>query len=438
MGEVRRRTTKYCTTCQRTATPACVEAGHAIEIRFGAIWWVRYYRHGIRHEESSKSSDQSVAERLLKIREAEAVMGGPVDARYGRIRFHEAAADLLTDYQVNGKRSFQQVKRRIERILTPWFGRVRLNEITTSDITTYTADRHKKGAANATINRELALLKRMFTLAKRAKKLGDVPHIPMLAEDNIRRGFFEREQFLAVRRHLPVALQAVATFAYYTGWRTKSEILPLEWRQVDRVAGIVRLEPGTTKNREGRTFTYAQVSDELRAVIDGLWDAHQALEREGVICPYVFQRRGRPIKSYRKAWVTACTAAGCPGRIPHDFRRTAVRNLVRGGVSETIAMRMTGHKTRSVFDRYDIVSEEDLADGARKLGAYVSALDATGTIQGQTTSKADAEAFRDRIAATATTRAKSATRKQLPRWASGGPPGDRTRDTVIKSHVLYH
>src|SRR6185312_2356136 len=117
----------------------------------------------------------------------------------------------------------------------------------------------------ATINRELAALKRMFTLAIRSAKLMHRPHIPMLREDNTRRGFFERAQFEAVRAHLPLPLQAVATFAYYTGWRTKSEILPLKWSQVDRVAGIVRLEPGTTKNREGRTFKYSEIA-ELRSV----------------------------------------------------------------------------------------------------------------------------------------------------------------------------
>ena len=73
---------------------------------------------------------------------------------------------------------------------------------------------------------------------------------------------------------------------------------------------------------------------------------------------------GKVIKSFRKAWLAACRAAGYPARIPHDFRRTAVRNLIRAGIPETVAMSMTGHKTRSVFMRYDIVSEGDL-DSAR-------------------------------------------------------------------------
>ena len=87
----------------------------------------------------------------------------------------------------------------------------------------------------------------------------------------------------------------------------------------------------------------------------------------GVLIPVVFHIEGNPFKSYRKAWKTACRKAGLPGRIPHDLRRTAVRNLVRAGVSEVVAMKMTGHKTRSIFDRYDIVSQGDLNDAARKL-----------------------------------------------------------------------
>ena len=155
-----------------------------------------------------------------------------------------------------------------------------------------------------------------------------------------------------------------------------SEILTLQWHQIDRTAGVIRLEPGTTKNREGRTFQYRELV-EVDAAIEALWTRHEALTAKGIIAPHVFCRGGgQPIKSFYTRWDQACTAAGCPGRIPHDMRRTAVRNLNRAGVPETVAMKITGHKTRSVFDRYDITSEEDLAEAARKLQAL------TGTISG--------------------------------------------------------
>jgi integrase len=386
----------------------------------GDVWWIRYYRNGRRFEESARSEKRQAAVDLLKIREGDVAKGIPVSSKVGQLRFEDAGKALVADYQVNKKRSIGHVKRNLKK-LGAWFGGRRMAELRTSDVIVYTANRQTQGAMNSTINRELASLKRMFTLAVRGGELMARPHIPMLREDNTRKGFFERAQFEAVRSHLPSALQAVATFAYYTGWRTKAEILPLEWRHVDRAAGVVRLEPGTTKNREGRQFKYAEL-DELRSVIEGLWSVHEALEQRGLICPYVFFVRvlqkkleARRVRNFRKAWIAACKLAGCPARIPHDFRRTAVRNLVRAGVSDTIAMKMTGHKTGSVFDRYDITSEEDLAEASRRLQTL------TGTITG-TIWTSDTDAIKTRLAKVVRT-------KRLV----GGPPGDRTRDTVIKS-----
>jgi len=156
-------------------------------------------------------------------------------------------------------------------------------------------------------------------------------------------------------------------FAYITGWRIPSEVLTLQWRQVDFEARTVRLDPGTTKNREGRVFPF---TDDLKVLLEAQRTLTDMYQREAdKICPWVFHRSGKPIKDYRGAWRAATTAAGCPGRIPHDFRRTAVRNLVRAGVPERVAMMLTGHKTRSVFERYNIVSGGDLLDAARKLDA---------------------------------------------------------------------
>ena len=170
------------------------------------------------------------------------------------------------------------------------------------------------------------------------------------------------------------AIRPVVTFAYITGWRIASEVLSLEWRQVDFRAGEVRLDPGTTKNDDGRTFP---MTNALRALLEAHHAEHLRLKQAGQIVPWVFFRmaaRGRggerhpkPIRTFGKAWTAACVAAGCPARIPHDFRRTAVRNLVRAGVPERVAMKLTGHKTRGVFDRYDITSPGDLRAAVRKL-----------------------------------------------------------------------
>ena len=212
----------------------------------------------------------------------------------------------------------------------------------------------------------------MFTLGIEDKKLLHRPKIPMLKERNARQGFFEADEFEAVCEHLPEDIRAVVTFGYCTGWRINSEVLPLEWRQVDFRAGVVCLERYTTKNDDGREFPFGAYPA-LRDLLQRQYELTRRLEKtRGEIIATVFHRNGQPIGSFYGAWRSACAKAGYPGRIPHDLRRTAVRNLVRAGCSELVAMELTGHKTRSVFDRYSISSGDDrrqaveqLADAAR-------------------------------------------------------------------------
>jgi integrase len=214
-----------------------------------------------------------------------------------------------------------------------------------------------------------------LNLARRAGKINSAPLLPMkLAERNVRKGFFERDDFVRHRSALPEHLRPVTTFAYWTGCR-KAEILSLQWSQVDLRECVVRLNPGETKNDEPRLIPLAgellQMLKMQRQIRDERWPA----------CPWVFFRSGKRIKDVRGAWAKACIAADLcetineervPTKLFHDFRRTGVRNLVRAGVPERVAMAISGHKTRSVFDRYNIVSERDLLDAARKLTNYIS------------------------------------------------------------------
>jgi integrase len=339
----------------------------------GAVWWIKYYRNGIPMRESTDSDKESVAKNLLKQREGDIQRGLPISPRTNRVTFDELAEDELTDYKVNGKSSIADLQRRIDLHLKPYFGGWRAVNIGTAEIRKYVAKRQAEGATNGSINRELTALKRAFTLGMQAGKVTAKPYIQMLQEDNVRIGFFERQQFESVRSHLAPELRGLVTFAYITGWRIPSEVQPMTWRQVDLAAGRVRLDPGSTKNKEGRIFPFTA---ELRHVLEDQRAYTDTVQREqGIICPYVFHRAGRRIKAFRKGWKNACEAAGYPGRIPHDFRRTAVRNLESAGVSRSAAMKLTGHKTESVYRRYAIVAESDLQEAVRRL-------EAAGTIPG--------------------------------------------------------
>ncbi len=255
----------------------------------GKIWWIRYYRAGRRYEESANSSKKQAAIDLLKIREGDGARGVPVTAKIGRLRFEAAADDLIVDFRTNGKKLLSDVERRIRKHLAPFFGGRRMASLTTSDVRRYIAERQaettgtwkaydvvaKDGkvtnvpervrevakVSNAEVNRELTILKRMFSLAIQAGKLLHKPQIPLLREDNVRAGFFEHDQLVSLMAHLPAALGPVIAYVYITGGRVASEVLPLEWRQVDFAAGEIRLNAGTTKNREGRVFP---MTDDLR------------------------------------------------------------------------------------------------------------------------------------------------------------------------------
>ena len=350
----------------------------------GRIWWLRYYRDGRRFEESSGTDKYEKAKSLLKEREGDVAKGVPFSPSMGRLRFEDCHGGPRDRYTVNKRDSLDHLKRRIKLHLTPWFAGRRMTRLTSADINAYVLHRQTAGAAAASINRELAILKRAYTLAIRAGKLlpAHRPYIAMLQEHNLRTGFFEPEQFAAVKGKLKATLKPIAEFAYLTGWRVQSEVLPLQWRNVDMKAGVVTLDPGSTKNGEGRTV---YLTAALRTLLEGQETARDALKGKGTITPYVFTRRsGKPVKDFYKAWETACTAAGCPGKLLHDFRRTAVRNYVRAGISERVAMKLSGHKTRAVFDRYDIVSPGDLQAAAAALDRV------TGTISGTVNDSSDA------------------------------------------------
>jgi integrase len=165
-----------------------------------------------------------------------------------------------------------------------------------------------------------------------------------------------------VRAHLPKSYQDVLEFAYYSGWR-RNEILHLTWAEVDLAGGVIRLPATRSKTRTGRVLP---ISTPLRQVLD------RRSRRRVVGDPRVFRRDGVPVRRWRTALRDACRKAKVPHRLLHDCRRTAARNLVRAGVPERVAMMLTGHSTRAVFERYNIVNEEELLTAGERLATYVA------------------------------------------------------------------
>lgn len=342
--------------------------------RRGNTLWIKYYRRGRPYAESARTDSMEKAQQLLKLREGEIAQGKLPGVIFDRVRFDELAESLLREYRVNGRKSLDRAQLSVDH-LTSYFAGYRVPEITSQEIDRYKEYRMGQKAANGTINRELAALRRMLTLGQRSGKVSMIPYVSKLKENNVRKGFFEHGDFLALRDALPDHLKGYMTFAYRSGWR-KKEIINLKWTAVDLHQGIVRLEPGETKNDAGREI---YLDAELVEVFTRQWEKHKAAGR---ITPYVFPNQngtGR-ISDYRSAWHTACKKAGIGYRIPHDFRRTAVRNQIRAGVPDVVAMQVSGHKTRSVFMRYNIVSAEDLKEAAARQAEYLQKQPVTKTV----------------------------------------------------------
>ncbi len=333
----------------------------------GNTWWLKYFRNGKPYRESSETDKKMVAKKILERKEGDIAQGKVLGIQFDKISFDQLAEEFLTEYRINARKSLIRAERSVGH-LKGHFAGYKVSCINSPAINACIKSRLEEEAANGTINRELSALKRMLNLgARHTPPIVDrVPHIPMLKESNIRKGFFEHSEFIALRNALPPFLKGFVTFGYKTGWRI-SEITSITWAQVDRNQGIVRLEVGDTKNDEGRTV---YLDDELKELFNYQWDIHK---EKAVLIPCVFpnQLGTGPIKDIRGAWFKSLEKAGLQRRLFHDFRRTAVRNMVRSGIPERVAMMISGHKARSVFDRYNIVNQTDLKEAANRQSEYL-------------------------------------------------------------------
>jgi integrase len=277
------------------------------------IWWMKYYKDGRAFYESSRTTKREKAKDLLKVREGDIAKGENASPAHARFKFEDALRDYLTDQEVNDRVGIAKFKRRLELHLEPFFRGRRMTGIETADVRTYTLKRKRQGASNATINRELQALRRMFTLAVKGGRLLRKPHVPLLQEDNVRVGFLEETDMAKVLPLLPRDLAHVVEFAWITSWRVASEVLKMQWPQIDFEGGEIRLDPGTTKNRQGRVFP---MNADLRRILED----RKALKKDKQ--RLVFTRKGAPSSRCtrrsgpraraRAPGTGSCTTSGAP------------------------------------------------------------------------------------------------------------------------------
>lgn len=352
-GRIYRRTKKDPITGQR------VEVGP---------FWIQYWFNGKDRKFSTHSTNREVAEKMLTKRLAAKDAGTPTEAMLKPLQFKDLQAAIELEYRLKQNKSLDRMQDAFQA-LTSKFAGWKTNAITKQRLKEYVTERLELGKAPATTLYELRMLRYAFKLVELP-----CPPLPTIEVNNVRRDFFEPHEFQAVVNHLPVYLRPVMTAAFLMGWRTQSELLPLQWKHVDFKSGVITLPTGSTKNGEGRTYPFGQFP-ELVALFQAQWKAREELQRaRGIVIPWVFFRVTKtkvcPIKSYTTSWNNARIKAGLPDRWVHDFRRCGARSLRQAGVEESVAMSLLGQKTPSMYRRYDIVDLKDLSVGVEKLAAF--------------------------------------------------------------------
>lgn len=329
-----------------------------------------YSHQGREVRESTGTADEKKARKILRAR-TRAVANDRdgiqpfLTPKAARTTVNDLLAALEQDYRIRNKLS-PSVKSHLKRVKAA-FGTLRARSLDGTTIDAW-IERELTKRAPATINRSTQLLNQAFNLGLLQKKVTSKPFIRKLPEQNARDGFFEHDEFERVVKNLPEYLQDYARFNYLTGWRT-GETKSLRWTDVERKTRMIHLRPAHSKNRQPRKVALEGI---LHEIIERRWKARTyEIDDVTYVSDNVFHHQGKPIGDYRKAWATACKKAGVT-RLVHDLRRTAVRNMIRAGVPETVAMKISGHKTRSVFDRYNISSEQDLRDAIKKTDAYLT------------------------------------------------------------------
>jgi integrase len=361
------------------------------ERKESAFWWIEYSHEGKRHFVSSKSKNHADAVKLRNeifkqlwggrlpwLERREVTLENVLDAALTKARnkgrasvpaMELASARLLGNPSRLGTPKTERqrgIHRRIAGVRLGGTNTFRAGAVTDPVIDAYVAGRLAQKYKPATLNRDLAMLRRALRIAYRTRDehgqrlIAVIPEIELLEEDNVREGFPTEAEYQAIRARLPPILQGLADFYRVTGYR-KREPLRITIDMVDEREGVIMLSPRLAKSRQWRANWPYKKHPVLRAAIERQLELRGEIElaRGIIISTLFFWEDGRPIKSFRSAWTKASAAAGYAHRLVHDFRRMAARDLAKSCRNRKVARRLLGAKTDSIFDRYNIVTEED-------------------------------------------------------------------------------
>jgi integrase len=341
-------------------------------IQKSKFWYILYYADGRQIRENTKTTDYNEAARKLQIALGEDALGLPPAADFKKLKYEDVRDALRDDYEAEGLSSLytkEDGEKNISGLnhVNKFFKGMTVSRIDTDRLREFRTWRLKNGAAKATVNRNLGLLRSMLKKAFKDGKLRSVPHFPMFSEESlpIRQGFVDPAVFKQLRDALPKNLRPLITFLYYTGCRLGAA-KQIIWEMVNADATEIVLPKEIIKNRTSLTLPLVGAGlEEVSAVLKKMF------------------RNGGPVfetTNLRWAWAEACARIGVgkfdkehrkyEGLKIHDLRRSAARNLRKAKVPEDVAMKITGHKTSAIFRRYAITDGEDVRDALVQVGQY--------------------------------------------------------------------
>lgn len=322
----------------------------------GKTQWIAYSFRGKVIRQSANTQDEKEATKLLneRLKRRDSKGRAFIDpSKEERLTLDDLEAKIKAQYTRDGRRSFDVVERCLKHVKRH-FPFHRLVDIGASEIENYQQARLEEGAERSTVNRGCAYLRHGLRLLFKAHEISELPEIKLLDGENVREGFLNRPEFDAICEELKKNKRVtddvydLVRFLYNCAWR-KSEAQNLDWSKFDPYDWVFRLSRKDEKTKKPRVLTLV---GENREIIE------RRLAKRLPDCPYVFHRNGKPIKRFDRAFNSACKGAGITGTVPHDMRRSAIRNFTKAGLGESEGMSISGHRTNSTYKRYNIIDED--------------------------------------------------------------------------------